>query len=83
MLGTSAEVVGEALEHDKEKAERIMAQVAFQQYVCKMRTKKEYYGDMLRPKTTLVAALPINYKERNAYVIGHLERLTGISKNAA
>lgn len=83
LLGTSAEVIGEALEHDKEKGERIMSKIAFQQFVFKMRIKKEYYGDMLRPKTTVMAATPINYKERNQYLIKNLERMTGITKKEA
>lgn len=80
LLGDTAENVGKALEHNKEQAERIFASLAFRPFVLKMRIKQEYYGDVLRPKTTAVAATPINYKERNAYLVKNLERMTGIAK---
>lgn len=82
LLGDSSETIGQALEHNKDEAERIFGRLCFRPLVLKMRIKQEYYGDVLRPKTTAVAATPIKYKERNAYLVKNLERMTGIAKMA-
>lgn len=80
LLGDSSDSIGQALENNKDEAERIFARLSFRPLVLKMRIKQEYYGDVLRPKTTAVSATPIKYKERNAYLVKNLERMTGIAK---
>lgn len=80
LLGTTAEEVGVALEHDKEKAEKIMSKIAFRSFVFKMRIKHEFYGDVSRPKTTAMNVAAVKYRERNQYLIKQLEEMTGITK---
>lgn len=43
LLGKSAQEIGEMLEHDKEAAEKVFADITFQQKTFKMRTKVETY----------------------------------------
>lgn len=80
MLGKTAAEVGEALEHDKERADAIFSEVAFQPKVFKMRTKVETYGDVPRNKTTALTITDVNFKEYNKYLLDNIHRLTGIGK---
>lgn len=83
LLGESSETIGTALEHEKTRAEQIFGRLAFRSVVLKLRVKQEYYGDVLRSKTSAVAVVPLKYKERNAYVVKELQRMTGIERVAA
>nr|XP_029715959.1 replication protein A 70 kDa DNA-binding subunit [Aedes albopictus] len=81
MLGKSSQDIGDALEFNKDEAEKIFSAINFKSYVFKLRTKVEFYGDSSRNKTTAVAANPVNHKEYNAYLIKNIQEMTGISKH--
>lgn len=81
MLGKTSQEIGDALEFNKDEAEQIFTAVSFKNYVFKLRTKVEFYGDSARNKSTAVAAAPVNHKEYNAYLIKDIQELTGIGKN--
>lgn len=81
MLGKSSQEIGEALEFNKTDAEQIFSNIGFANFVFKLRTKVEFYGDAARNKTTAVSATPVNHKEYNAYLIKNIQELTGIGKN--
>lgn len=53
----------------------------FKQYVFKLRSKVETWGDSQRNKISVQSAAPINYKEYNDYLIKNIQRLTGIGKH--
>ncbi|XP_055906413.1 replication protein A 70 kDa DNA-binding subunit [Eupeodes corollae] len=81
LLGKTSQEIGEALENDPQEAEQIFSSINFHEFVFKLRSKVETYGDTPRNKLTAVAATPINYKEYNKYLINSLKELTGIGKN--
>ncbi|XP_055586552.1 replication protein A 70 kDa DNA-binding subunit-like [Uranotaenia lowii] len=81
MLGKSSQEIGEALEYNKDEAERIFGSAGFKSYVFKLRTKVEFYGDAARNKVTAVAATPVNHREYNSYLVKNIQDLTGIGKN--
>ncbi|XP_058467652.1 replication protein A 70 kDa DNA-binding subunit [Malaya genurostris] len=81
MLGKSSQEIGDALEFNKEEAEQIFSAINFKNYVFKLRTKVEFFGDTARNKTTAVDAKPLNHKEYNAYLVKNIQELTGIGKN--
>lgn len=81
LLGKTSQDIGDALEYNKEEAEQIFSAISFKNYVFKLRTKVEFYGDSARNKTTAVAATPLNHKEYNAYLIKNIQDMTGIGKH--
>lgn len=81
LLGKSSQDVGDALEFNKDEGEQIFSAISFKNYVFKLRTKVEFYGDSARNKTTAVTAAPLNHKEYNAYLIKNIQDMTGIGKH--
>ncbi|XP_058813344.1 replication protein A 70 kDa DNA-binding subunit [Topomyia yanbarensis] len=81
MLGKTSQEIGDALDFNKDEAELIFSAISFKNYVFKLRTKVEFYGDSARNKTTAVEAKPVNHKEYNAYLVKNIQDLTGIGKN--
>ncbi|XP_065081416.1 replication protein A 70 kDa DNA-binding subunit [Ochlerotatus camptorhynchus] len=81
LLGKTSQEIGDALEFNKEEAEQIFSAISFKNYVFKLRTKVEFYGDSARNKTTAVAATSLNHKEYNAYLIKNIQDMTGIGKH--
>lgn len=78
LLERSSQEVGEALEMNPEDAEDIFSNLTFKNFVFKLRSKVEFYGDTPRNKITAVSATKVNYKEFNAAMIKELSILTGI-----
>ncbi|XP_055851551.1 replication protein A 70 kDa DNA-binding subunit [Episyrphus balteatus] len=81
LLGKTSKEIGEALENDPQEAEQIFSSINFHEFVFRLRSKVETYGDTPRNKLTVMAASPINHKEYNKYLINSLKELTGIGKN--
>lgn len=80
LLGKTSQEIGELLEHDKEAADSIFNDISFQQKTFKLRTKVETYQDVPKNKMTVLAISEPNYKEYNKYLLGNIQRLTGIHK---
>ncbi|KAH8355942.1 hypothetical protein KR200_003721, partial [Drosophila serrata] len=78
LLGHTSQEVGEALENDAAKAEKIFSSLNFTSHIFKLRCKNEVYGDMTRNKLTVQSVGPINHKEYNKYLLKELQELTGI-----
>lgn len=78
LLEQSSQVVGEALETSPEDAEDIFSNLTFKNFVFKLRSKVEFYGDTPRNKITAISATKVNYKEYNSAMIKELSILTGI-----
>lgn len=78
LIGKSAEEIGQLLEHDKEAAEAMFADQAFQQKVFKLRTKVETYQDVPKNKSIVMSITEPNYKEYNKHLLANITRLTGI-----
>ncbi|XP_055587325.1 replication protein A 70 kDa DNA-binding subunit-like [Uranotaenia lowii] len=81
LLGRTSQEVGEALDYNKEEAERIFNSISFKSYVFKLRTKVEFYADAARNKITAVSATPLNHKEYNSFLIKNIQDITGVGKN--
>lgn len=81
LLNKSSQEVGEALEFNKEEAERIFSSIFFNSYIFKLRTKVEYFADAPRNKITAVEIKPLVYKEYNAHLVQSIQEMTGIGKN--
>jgi hypothetical protein len=72
--------IKELLEHDKEAADAIFADISFQKKTFKLRTKVETYQDVPKNKITVISITDPNYKEYNKHLLANIQRLTGIHK---
>lgn len=68
-------------EANKEAGEAFFVSQHFKNFIFKLRTKVEFYGDSQRNKITVQSVNPINYKEYNEHLVKNIQRLTGIGKH--
>lgn len=78
LLERSSQEVGEALEMNPEDAEDIFSNLTFKNFIFKLRSKVEFYGDTPRNKITAISATKINHKDLNTAMTKELSELTGI-----
>lgn len=80
LLEQSSQTVGETLDMNPEEAEEIFSNLTFKNFIFKLRSKVEFFGDTPRNKLTAISATKINHKEFNSQMIKDLSELTGIQK---
>lgn len=81
IVGKTSQEVGEIYENNQAEGEALFGAVHFKQFVFKLRTKVEFYGDTSRNKITVQSASTTNHKEYNEHLIQNLQKLTGIGKH--
>lgn len=81
IIGKTSQEVGELFENNQGEGEALFLATHFKQFVFKLRTKVEFYGDTSRNKITVQSAAPTNHKEYNEYLIQNIQKLTGIGKH--
>lgn len=81
LIGKTSDEIGQMLETDQDGLNLYLQSQHFKQYVFKLRSKVETWGDSQRNKISVQSAAPINYKEYNDYLIKNISRLTGIGKH--
>ncbi|XP_049873501.1 replication protein A 70 kDa DNA-binding subunit [Pectinophora gossypiella] len=78
MLGKPAADIGRMFEYDKAGYSQLFEDVKFQTFVFKFRTKLETYNDEARLKTTVMTAVPVDYKDANARLLKSIKSVTGV-----
>lgn len=81
IIGKTSQEIGETLENNQTEGEAMFSSNHFKQFVFKMRTKVEFYGDSARNKITIQSAAPINHKEYNEYLVQNIQKLTGVGRH--
>ncbi|CRK88089.1 CLUMA_CG001874, isoform A [Clunio marinus] len=81
LFGKTSQEIGTMLEFNKEEADAIFNDLAFQQKVFKLRTKVETYQDVPKNKVTVLSISEPNYKDYNKQLLANIQRLTGIHTN--
>lgn len=81
IMGKTSQEVGEAIEANQTEGENLFAAIHFKQFVFKLRTKVEFYGDASRNKITVQSAAPVNYKDYNEHLVQNIQKLTGVGKH--
>lgn len=81
IVGKTSQEVGEIFENNQNEGDALFSTTHFKQFIFKLRTKVEFYGDTSRNKITVQSATPTNYKEYNEHLVQNLQKLTGIGKH--
>lgn len=75
----TAEEIGEILDKDSDKAEKLIFGVTLKPKLLKLRTNVETYKDEVRQKTTVVDIGDVNHKDYNKHLLDEIQKCTGIS----
>lgn len=81
ILGRTSQELGEMHDDRKDEYDAFLLTNHFKEFIFKLRTKVEFYGDSSRNKITVQSVAPVNHKEYNEYLIKNIQRLTGIGKH--